>query len=71
MGLAVLCPITTQVKGYPFEVPLPPGLPVVGAILSDQLKSLDWRQRRAKLIVRLPDVVVAEVLGRVEALLFG
>lgn len=71
VGLAVLCPITTQVKGYPFEVPLPPGLPVVGAILSDQLKSLDWRQRRAKLIVRLPDVVVAEVLGRVEALLFG
>ncbi|MBI5499345.1 MAG: endoribonuclease MazF [Deltaproteobacteria bacterium] len=71
VGLAVLCPITSQVKGYPFEVLLPPGLPVAGAVLSDQVKSLDWRRRRAKLIVRLPAAVVAEILGRVEALLFG
>ena len=46
VGLAILCPITTQVKGYPFEVWIPEGLPVTGAILSDQAKSLDWRARQ-------------------------
>ncbi len=43
VGLAILCPITNQIKGYPFEVVLPTGLAVTGAILSDQVKSLDWR----------------------------
>ena len=70
VGLAVLCPITSQVKGYPFEVLLPAGLPVAGAVLSDQLKSLDWRERQARLIARLPDEVVTRVLERIEALLF-
>jgi len=41
VGLAILCPITSEVKGYPFEVSLPAGLPVEGVILSDQAKSLD------------------------------
>src|SRR3972149_6030992 len=45
VGLAVFCPITSQVKGYPFEVAVPPGLKVAGAILSDQGRSLDWRAR--------------------------
>jgi mRNA interferase MazF len=69
VGLAVMCPITGHVKGYPFEVGIPPGLPVGGAILSDHLKSLDWRERRAERIVRLPDDVVAAVIARIEALL--
>ena len=43
VGLALLCPITTQVKGYPFEVPLPGGLSVAGVVGADQVKSLDWR----------------------------
>ena len=42
-GLALVCPVTNQVKGYPFEVPLPPGCGASGAILADHLKSLDWR----------------------------
>jgi mRNA interferase MazF len=42
-GLAILCPISNQEKGYPFEVIVPDGLAVTGAILSDQVKSLDWR----------------------------
>jgi mRNA interferase MazF len=42
VGLAILCPVTYQVKGYPFEVVIPPDLAVTGAILSDQVKSLDW-----------------------------
>ena len=71
VGLALMCPITSHVKGYPFEVVLPQGLPVTGAILSDQLKSLDWRERSATHLARLPKEVVAQVLARIEALLSG
>lgn len=69
VGLAVLCPITSQVKGYPFEVALPPGLKVAGAILSDQVKSLDWRARRAALLCRLPRRTTREVLAKLALLL--
>ena len=68
-GLAICCPITSQVKGYPFEVALPAGLPVSGVILADQVKSLDWRSRRATLIARLPDAVVEDLLLTLGALL--
>jgi mRNA interferase MazF len=68
VGLAVLCPVTSRVKGYPFEVALPPGLPVSGAVLSDQVKNLDWRARKAELICPLPALVVAEVLGKLRTL---
>ncbi len=69
IGLAVLCPITSQVKGYPFEVLIPAGLPVEGAILSDQVKSLDWRARNAELICALPPETISEVLQKLAALL--
>ncbi|MDP3775762.1 MAG: endoribonuclease MazF [Gemmatimonadales bacterium] len=69
VGLAVLCPITSRVKGYPFEVRLPPGLDVSGAVLSDQVKSLDWRARRARFICRLPAPATLEVLEKLGALL--
>jgi len=69
VGLAVFCPITGQVKGYPFEVVLPPGLPVSGVVLSDQVRSLDWRGRRAELVCRVGREVVLEVMGKVHALL--
>ena len=68
-GLAILCPITSQIKGYPFEVLIPPGLPVAGAILSDQVKSLDWRARNAELICSLSDETISEVLQKLSALL--
>jgi mRNA interferase MazF len=61
VGLAIFCPLTTQVKGYPFEVAIPPGQKASGAILTDQIKSLDWQARDAKFFCRLPDAVVAEV----------
>ncbi len=41
VGLAILCPVTDQAKGYPFEVRIPDGLEVAGVILADQVKSLD------------------------------
>src|SRR3972149_2483431 len=69
VGLAILSPITNQTKGYPFEVLLPAGLPVAGAILSDQVKSLDWRVRNAELICTLPDEVTSEVLQKLSTLL--
>lgn len=68
VGLALLCPITTQVKGYPFEVLLPAGLAVSGVVLADQLKSLDWRVRKAEFECALPAATVAEVLGKLATL---
>jgi len=68
-GLALLCPITSQVKGYPFEVALPAGLEVDGVVLADQVKSLDWRARRAERAGRLPAGAVTEVLEKLGTLL--
>lgn len=69
VGLALFCPITSQVKGYPFEVPLDPGGKAAGAILSDQLKSLDWRAREAKKFAAVSDSVMTEVLAKIAALI--
>lgn len=68
-SLAILCPITNQVKGYPFEVLIPEGLPVTGAILSDQVKSLDWRARNSELACTLPAETVSEALDKLGTLL--
>lgn len=69
VGLALLCPITTQVKGYPFEVPLPAGLPVAGVVGADQVKSLDWRARKAIRIAAVPKEIVIQVVSRLQTLL--
>ena len=68
VGLALLCPITSRVKGYPYEVLLPAGLEISGAILSDQVKSLDWRARRATPICDAPAQVTEEVLAKLRTL---
>ena len=67
--LAILCPVTNQIKGYPFEVLMPDGLPVSGVILADQIKSLDWRVRNAEWICTLPPRIVVEVLQKLGTLL--
>lgn len=67
--LALMCPITKQKKGYPFEVDIPEGLPVAGVILSDQIKSLDWWQRHAEYACTLPNEVVGDVHAKLLALL--
>jgi mRNA interferase MazF len=69
VGLAVCCPVTSQVKGYPFEVALPAGLPITGVVLADQVKSLDWKARNAQRICVLPAAVVAEILAKLHSLL--
>jgi mRNA interferase MazF len=68
-GLMLACPITSSVKGYPFEVPLPEGIGVGGVVLSDQVKSLDWRARRARFIHSAGHAVTAEVIGKLSAIL--
>jgi mRNA interferase MazF len=69
VGLALCCPITNQAKGYPFEVPIPPGKEVTGVILADHIKSVDWKGRQAAFITQLPDEQLNAVLNRIEALL--
>lgn len=69
VGLAILCPITSQIKGYPFEVRIPSGLAITGVILADQVQSLDWRVRKAELAGTLPALTVTEVLQKLGTLL--
>jgi mRNA interferase MazF len=69
VGLALFCPITTQRKGYPFEVVVPAGLEVSGVILADQVKSLDWKARKARFGCQLPPETFQEVVAKLESLL--
>lgn len=68
-SLAVVCPITSHEKGYPFEVSLPPGSRIRGAILSDHLKNLDWRQRQAQKAGKISQSILGQVRARVATLL--
>jgi mRNA interferase MazF len=68
-GLALFCPVTSRVKGYPFEVLLPSELPIDGVVLSDQVRSLDWRARKASRICSLPSATIEEVVGKLQTLL--
>ena len=69
-GLLICCPITSNEKNYPFEVKIPNGLSISGVILSDQVKSLDWRARQAQLICKIPKSVVESVIEKLSLLLF-
>lgn len=68
--LAIFCPVTNQQKGYPFEVEIPINLGVTGVILADQVKSLDWRERRAEYLASLPNAAINEVLQKLRTLLY-
>ncbi len=68
-GLMLCCPVTSKVKGYPFEVQLPADFDVTGVILSDQVRSLDWKAHKAEFIAQAPEGVVNEVLEKLNTLL--
>lgn len=68
-SLAIFCPLTTQSKGYPFEVMIPAEVDLEGVVLSDQVRSLDWKARRASRICDLPPSTIDEVLGKLGTLL--
>jgi mRNA interferase MazF len=67
--LAVACPITSQVKGYPFEVPLAAGGAIKGVVLADHVKNLDWQARQVAFEAKAPADVLTEVRERLRALL--
>ena len=69
VGLALCCPVTSRVKGYAFEVPLPAGLGLEGVVLSDHVKSLDWKVRRAEPAGKVSDETLEEIIGKLSALL--
>jgi mRNA interferase MazF len=68
-SLALVCPITSQQKGYPFEVALPATLPITGVVLADQVRSLDWRRRHAATAGRAPRAVLQEIREKLSLLL--
>ena len=68
-GLALFCPITSKVKGYPFEVTMPAAGPVTGVVLADRIRSLDWRSRGASFEVEAPPHLVTEVRDKLAVLL--
>lgn len=61
VGLILVCPITSKIKGYPFEVSLPDKLSISGVLLADQVKSLDYRTRNAEFICKLPREILVQV----------
>lgn len=67
-GLAVCCPVTSNVKGYPFEVVVS-GKKINGAVLVDHLKNLDWKIRKAKFIEKASRAIMTECLGKISALI--
>lgn len=68
-SLALVCPITNQAKGYPFEVALPSGLSISGVVLADHVKSADWAARCAQFVAKAPSEVIAEVAAKLRPLL--
>jgi mRNA interferase MazF len=69
VGLVVVCPITNEQKGYPWEVEIPDDPMVSGVVLADQVKSLDWKQRKAEFVCTLEEAVLEEVVEKTVALL--
>jgi mRNA interferase MazF len=68
-SLALVCPVTNQAKGYPFEVALPEGLSISGVVLADHVKSADWTARRAQFVTKTPPELIAEVTAKLRPLL--
>lgn len=69
VGLAVMCPVTRRVNGYPFEVAIPDGLPVTGVVLSDQVRSMDWREASAEFVCEAPGATLQAVRQMLGALI--
>jgi mRNA interferase MazF len=68
-GLALACPITSQAKGYPFEVAIPTSRGASGVILADHVKSIDWKARHAERLGRCTNEVLEEVRAKLAPLL--
>ena len=71
VGLAIVCPLSNQSKGYIFEMPIPAGIGVTGVVIADQAKSVDWQGRSVAFRCEMPAFVVSKVLDRVISLIEG
>ena len=69
VGLALFFPITSRIEGYPFETILPSDLEIKGVVLSDQIKSLDWRARKIEFVCKVPENIIKEVVKRLNVLI--
>jgi mRNA interferase MazF len=69
-GLCLVCPITTNIKGYPFEVILDGTKKTTGVALSDQVRSVDWKARNIKIVDRISMTSFATILAKFKPLLF-
>jgi mRNA interferase MazF len=69
--LAIMCAVTSRIRGGGLEVPLPAGLRIAGVVLVDQIRCMAYRERGAEFIDTAPGSVLDEVLGRLSGLLFG
>lgn len=70
MGFAMVCPVSNTKRKNPFYVKIPDGLKVTGVVMSDQLRSLDFKARSASLICNCPDLLLQDVLRRIKPILF-
>ncbi|WP_059050367.1 type II toxin-antitoxin system PemK/MazF family toxin [Paenibacillus senegalimassiliensis] len=68
-GFVSVCPVTHTVRGWGYEVLLPEGLVFSGAILTDQVKNLDWRARRIDIVGKVPNDVVNECIDKIHTFL--
>jgi mRNA interferase MazF len=68
IGLVLVCPLTSRIKSYPFEVLLPEDLKISGAVLTDQIKSLDWKARQAEFVCKVPLAIIEDVLAKIATL---
>ncbi len=69
-GLCIVCPITRTYRGFPFHVEVPVGEEVTGVVMVEQVKSVDFRARKVKLIARAPEKVLDEVLSILDACIY-
>ena len=69
-GLCLVCPITTSIKGYPFEATLDGAKKTSGVALADQVRSIDWQARKIKIVDRISTTSLATILAKVKPLLF-
>ena len=69
-GFAIVCPLTNTDRGFPFHVPVPENSSLTGFIMVEQVKSVDFRTRRAKRIKRASDELLATVLSILDACIY-
>lgn len=69
-GLCLVCPVTNTRRDYPFHVSIPDNKEIMGFVMVEQVKSIDFRSRKAKRIGRAPEQVLQEALSLLDAVIY-